>query len=132
MIAKSLISLHGLSLALKVPHLSFSLIPLSEIFDLIYSFPSLEDLTLRSFRTDDEPSEWTTPFTGTLHLASCRKGARRLLDLPGGLHFSKVRINRSMGDAESTNGLVSRCSGALESLHVDFDFFCMFLVLLWG
>ena len=128
----SLIPLHGLSPTLKSLSLLFRSIPLSEIFDFVCSLPSLENLKLISGGMDDEPSEWTTQtspeLTGALYLlvepslGGIRTTVRRLLDLPGGLHFSKVHVGYPMEDAESTRSLVSRCSGTLECLRVTCQF----------
>jgi len=40
----------------------------------------------------------------------------RLLDLPGGLHFSKVNVGFFDNEAESMTDLVAACSDTLESL----------------
>ena len=128
----SLIPLHGLSPTLRSLHIFHSITPLSEIFHLICSFHFLEDLTLMS-DIDGKPDGWTVPstspkFTGTLYLGvKPRDGVlhtvRHLLDLPRGLHFSKILVSYPSEDVESTAGLVSRCFGTLESLHLS----CLFL-----
>ena len=74
---------------------------LSDIFDLICSFPLLEDLRLIRFGPDGgygDINGWNTTtspkFTGSLHLTgevgSITLG---LLNLPGGLHFSKIEVS---------------------------------------
>ena len=123
----SLIHLHGLSPTLRSLQLAHHSI--SEAFDLIYSFPLLEDLTLRCWPENDaEGDEWVAPstspkFTGTLHLVDhVRSIARRLLALPDGPHFTKIVIQCPGKDAGSTKDLVLRCSDTLESLLVDHTF----------
>ena len=70
---------------------------------------------------DDTPD--LTKTHRTFHLVmnpswnGIRTTGRRLLDLPGGLRFFKVRVDYSGEDAESTNGLLSRCSDSLESFY---------------
>ena len=88
-----LVPFYGFSSAVRSLHLTRST---ADVFDLICSLPLLEDLTLHLLYHDSD--EWNTPstspkLTGTLYLRtrSCTcKVIRRLLDLPGGLHFSKV------------------------------------------
>ena len=122
----SLVQLHGLSSTLKSLRLHYSSIQLSEVLNLIRSFPLLEDLWLQSnpvsIQNDDD--EWDTPptspkFTGSLYLSGeIHAITRKLLDLPGGLHFTKISTFCSPGDVNSTMDLVSRCSDTLESLRV--------------
>ena len=65
----------------------------------------------------------TSPkFTGFLRLSrSGRDIIRKLLDLPGGLQFSKITASYPIGNRDLVNELVSMCSDTLESLCVDFD-----------
>ena len=96
----SLTQLHGLSPILE----SLAFIPSttlpSEALNLACSFPFLKDLSLYSNTEDGLGDEWTPPsispkFTGTLMLVTgngIQPYARRLLDLPGGLHFSGISI----------------------------------------
>ena len=64
----------------------------------------------------------TSPkLTGSLDLklfGSARPIIRRLLDLPGGLHFSKITVLSFNEDAESVTDLVSRCFDTLEFLAI--------------
>ena len=65
----------------------------------------------------------TSPsLTGSLYLEIVRgikPVIRRLCNLPGGLHFSKIAtVCHCNEDIESTTDLVSRCSDTLESLDV--------------
>jgi hypothetical protein len=118
----------GLSPALKSLVLNHTSIELSEVFDLICSFPLLEDLSLRILSTKSDTDEWTAPstspkLTGSLHLSDrIRPASRVLLTLPGGLHFVKVTICCSINDANSAMGLVTRCSDTLESLFIYYYF----------
>jgi len=117
----SLVPFYGLSPTLRSLHLTFT--P-SEVLDLIGSFPLLEDLALDGIYPESDPDGWNTPLTspkltGTLELRmpeEIHSVARRLFDLPGGLHFSEFRMMFSDGDAASVTELVSRCSDTLESL----------------
>jgi len=100
-----------------------------EVFDLICSFPLLEDLGL-ILLTAGSAGGWTAPltspkFTGSLELMTraggIRPAVRRLLDLPNGLHFAKIRVScLNEEDARAVTDLVSRCSSTLETLDVGF------------
>jgi len=124
----SLLPFHGISPAVRSLHLESTLAPPSEIFSLMCSFPLLEDFVLVAFGPEDEADEWTAPstsprFTGTLGLSGMVGGvgptARRLLDLPNGLHFTKIVLACvDEADPKSATDLVSRCSDTLESLDV--------------
>ena len=68
---------------------------------------------------------WNTPstspkLTGFLELRAyeIHPAIRRLLSLPGGLHFTKVTIVCFNEDVKSTMDLVLRCSDILESLAI--------------
>ena len=104
-----------------------------QIFDLVCSLPLLEDLTLaiRGIESEDlddgsppaliRPS--TSPvLTGTLEIPLLLKMeplARRLLDLPNGLHFQKLKLEWAReGCLRWINASVVGCSDALESLYV--------------
>ena len=100
-----------------------------EVFDLVCSFPLLENLTLVAlFPTSDEDG-WNAPMTppkltGTLDLkmfGKARPVAHKLLDLPGGLHFSEINATFFDDDAKSVTDLVSGCSETLESLTVTYQ-----------
>jgi len=117
----SLVLLHGLSPAVR--SLNLTIVPF-EVFDLICSFPLLEDLRLISLDPENDAEVWNPPLTSpklTGHLDVRTSGvfpsvARRLLDLPGGLHFSKITAFFFPGDTGSVTDLVSECSDTLESL----------------
>ncbi|KAF9780877.1 hypothetical protein BJ322DRAFT_287392 [Thelephora terrestris] len=122
----SLVQLHGLSPTIKSLHLYTGVhTPIPEIIGLICSFPLLKDLSLHSTRESD-PSGWATPqtspkFTGSLKLNGENRGIiRRLLELPGGLHFSKIRVRCRVEDVDSRTivDLVSKCSNTLKSLYL--------------
>jgi len=119
-----LVSFHGLSPTIR----SLSLTCTSfEVFDIICSFPLLEDLTL-VLMARGAADGWTAPLTspkltGSLNLIPQTGGigpaARRLLALPGGLHFAKIRVScRGEADAGAIRDLVSSCSDTLESLSI--------------
>ena len=126
----SLVQLHGLSPTLKSLRLHRSYIPLSEVLNFVCSFPLLEDFWLYSRRvsTLNDTDEWDTPptspkFTGSLYLLGrIHSITRKLLDLPGGLHFTKISTFCPPGDFNSTTDLVSRCSDTLESLLVYYPY----------
>ena len=133
----SLVPFHGISPIIKslrvvVPHLPSSRI----LFDLILSFPLLEDLAVMIFGApidggdDSEEDEMLTAvqpssprmFTGTLELhmfEGVEPFARRLMSLPGGTHFRKLAM---VWFYEETlwlaAALVEECSHTLESLDV--------------
>jgi len=127
----SFVPLRGLSPTLKSICLVYGFpVKSSEIFDLVCSFPLLEDLTLLSlsphyvFKVDVWNIPSTSPkFTGCLDLnityGPCPT-VRRLLELPGGLRFSKIVITCSDEVAELAMDLVSKCSETLEYLTMDY------------
>ena len=104
----------------------------SQIFDLILLFPLLEDLTVSThgaltdsdgpdgLPTTDHPS--TPPMTGSLRFIQEKEGmslARRLLSLPGGIHFRKLTLRLSCEeDLVLAGALVAQCSQTLESLDI--------------
>jgi len=128
----SLAPLYGLSPVLKTLRVISSLLPTSQIFDLICSLPLLEDILLLIYGahpSDDldvggtpaviRPST-SPPLTGTFeYLVFNELGptARRLLDLPNGLHFWYLMLQwRGEDDLPWINALVVRCSDTLQSL----------------
>jgi len=121
-----LIPFYGLSptiRSLTLAHTSF------EDFDLICSFPLLEDLAL-ILLTSSNTDGWTAPLTspkltGSLELMARAGGIRpivqRLLDLPNGLHFSRIRVScLNEEDARAVTDLVSMCSNTLETFDIGF------------
>ena len=124
----SLAPLHGLFPILKSLHMVHgSSIRPSEIFGLVCSFPLLEDLSLVPFH-GNEVGKFNIPstspkLTGCLDLRATNKIrpiVRRLLELPNGLHFSKIYLSCFEEDVESMTDLVSRCSDTLESLKIHY------------
>ena len=124
---------HGLSPTIKSLRLEFGRVRLSEVFDLMCSFPLLEDLTLLIYAYEDDLDGWTTPstsprLTGSLMLHSMYgigPITRRLLDLPNGLNFTEVMSTCAKEkDIKSTTDLVSGCSNTLESLGFVNSFPC--------
>jgi len=131
-----LVAFHGFSPVIKSLYLMFTLLPPSHIFDLILSFPLLEDLSLTTFGgpayNDDNPGWLPTArpssppiLTGTLALF-LMKGTelvtRRLLSLPGGIHFRKLTWTWfHEEDLPLIMGLVEVCSDTLESLSVTYQ-----------
>ena len=123
----SFTQLHGLSPALKFLQFYYFLAPPPEVLDFICSFPLLEDLSLYSSRLLDQEngSGWDAPptlpkFTGSLFLSdNDRRVTRGLLDLPGGLPFSKISVSCPIGDGDLVKELVSTCSNTMESLQID-------------
>ena len=119
----SLVQLHGFLPTLKSLYLSLTNIPLSEVFNLVCSFPLLEDLELFTYGSASDIDDWDPPstspkLTGFLQLGlGLPPFARRLCDLPGGLRFSKMKLWCD-NDVASTMDLVSRCSSTLESFTV--------------
>ena len=105
-----LASFYGLSPIVKSLHVYFDALPLSRVFDLLISFPLLEDLTLTGNVYDTSTHSGDNPdglpnivrpldlpaFTGSLDLPRALGGggpiARQLLSLPGGIHFRKLAL----------------------------------------
>jgi len=122
----SFVPLHGLSPTIKSLHLSYRFpVPTSEIFGLVCSFPLLEDLSLVC-PDGSKDDRWDIPltsprFTGCLDLdmtGEIRPALRRLLELPSGLHFSKISMTYYDDEAELMMDLLSKCSDTLEYLGI--------------
>jgi len=129
----SLASFYKFSPALKSLRISHIILPYPQVFDLVCSFPLLENLSLighnESWVNDGGPNgprtvvPSTSPvFTGSLDfhiLGGAGNAARQLLDLPNGLHFRKVALSWAHErDFWWVAELVVRCSHTLESLDV--------------
>ena len=121
----SLVPLHALSPTLKSLRLVHDSIPTLEVFSLICSLPSLEDLELEAYgrgETDVYALSPTSPkFTGILSLSrgdGVRFDIWSLLALPSGLHFTAIRAKCLAEDLESITSLVSACCNTLESLTI--------------
>ena len=120
----SFVQFHGFSPTLKSLTLTHTSIPLQEIFNLICSFPLLEDLGLITVSPKRDADGWSIPstspkLTGYLKVnGGLRSVVRRLCDLPSGLHFSKIRVSHDNEEPTSATDLVSRCSDTLKSLII--------------
>jgi len=120
----SFVPLHGFSPILKSLTLTHASIFLSEAFNLICSFPLLEDLGLLIVGPNSDTDGWNSPpaspkLTGSLMIVGgIHPVARRLCDLPGGLRFSNIRITCINEEPTSATDLVSKCSNTLEPLTV--------------
>lgn len=131
----SLVPFHGFSPTVKSLRVNFVFLPPSRIFTLALSFPLLEDLIVSNSlelvtNNLDVPDLLPTPvhppslpaFTGSLELFT-RRGMRsiapRLLSLPDGIHFRKLRL-RWICEEELllAKALVEGCSDTLESLDI--------------
>jgi len=122
----SLVPFYGLSPTIR--SLSLNCTTTSNVFDLVCSFPLLEDLALGTFFIMRNVDGWDIPLTspkltGTLDLSTF-EGARlitgRLLNLPGGLRFSKINTLFFDENAKLLTDLVSSCSGNLEFLTISY------------
>ena len=126
----SLAPLRGLSPSLRSLRMDYgSSIRPSEIFGLVCSFPLLEDLALVSLYSNCDVGRLGIPstspkLTGCLDLRTTneiRPIVRQLLELPSGLHFSKIYLSCLEEDVESMTDMVSRCSDTLESLNIHYN-----------
>ena len=123
-----LATFHGFSHTVKSLRLASTSL---EVFDLVYSFPLLEDLALVSLLynggdTVGQRASSTSPtspkLTGSLELKEIwgiQALTRKLLDLPDGLRFTRITVSCPEGNYEPVMDLVSRCSETLESLVID-------------
>jgi hypothetical protein len=138
--AISLVPFHGLSPVIKSLRMVIPVLPSSHLFDLILSFPLLEDLTViihLPWTADGGGSEGdemltatqlSNPpmFTGSLELylrGGMRPIIRQLLSLPGGIHFRKLTLTLFGGeDLLTLRALVEECSHTLESLDITWGY----------
>jgi len=109
-------------------------LPPLRIVDLILSFPLLEDLAVVTYKvvaTDDDPAcvglptttlPSTPPMTGSLRLfqgVGMGPLARRLLSIPGGIHFRKLTLTLAREeDLLSSTALVEGCYQTLEYINI--------------
>ena len=132
----SLATIHGFSPAITSLRINFIILPPSWFFNLVLSFPLLENLAVVIFYdgvadsgdgplTTTEPSS-TRMFTGSLELylmVGMGLFTRRLLSSPGGIHFRELTWTWfHEEDLSSLMALVEGCSHALESLDITRDF----------
>jgi hypothetical protein len=110
----SLVPFHGISPVIKSLRVAVSTLPFSHIFDLILSFPLLDDLAVMVYQTpgesgdDSEEGEIPTAaqpssspmFTGSLEVdlsRGMRTFTHRLSSLPGGTHFRNLALTWNHG-----------------------------------
>ena len=132
----SLVPFYNFSPILKSLRVDSILLPCSQIFNLVRSFPLLEDLTLTGYdelwdaENDPHGSQTIVPsdspaFTGSLDLAGLGGVwdiVHRLLDLPSGLHFRRLNLLcYDDGDLRWIVKLVVACSNTLEYLDVAYE-----------
>ena len=129
-----LVPFYGFSPAIKSLHMIFDVPPPPCAFDLVLSFPLLENLTVKIFfessasaRDFDWPPPATQPsnpptLTGSLELylrGGMKHITHRLLSFPGGIHFWKLTLTWCReGDLTLLTALVGECSHTLESLNI--------------
>ena len=120
----SLVQLYGLSPTLKYLILFNVSAPISEVLNLICSFPLLEELRFNHVTTwsdvdgRDIPSTSPGP-TRSLHLIDQNGSVtRELSKLPNDLHFARIAVLGYVENAKSLTDLILGCSDALESLSV--------------
>jgi len=110
-------------------------IPCLQTLWLIHSLPLLENLTLDGrvvvgwgLPPGSTGLSVSPPLTGTLELAlsgGVESIARRLLDLPNGLHFRRLIFSwRNKEGSRWANELAAACSNTLECLDVMAPLFC--------
>jgi len=128
-----LIPFYALSPAVRSLHLIYTTI---DAFELICSFPLLEDLVLFDLHPGQQEDlsfgRWNAPstspkLTGSLDLRvswEFHSIVHKLCSLPNGLHFTNITLRFVAGDARATVDLVSKCSDTLESLIVN----CFFML----
>jgi len=126
----SLLPFRGISPVLKSLHVEYYALPSLPTFELILSFPRLQDLTVINsfFALADnrngsavQPSNPPT-FTGSLELlmmAGMERIARRLLSVPSGINFRKLDVLWiCKEDILLTSALAEKCSHTLETLEI--------------
>jgi hypothetical protein len=122
---------HGFSSAVKSFRMTFAVLPRPWLFNLIFSFPLIEDLALTTHDNYDgsggETPIATQPsiqpmFTGSLELylkGGMEPFAGRLLSLLGGIHFRKLDLTWLHDkDLSTTMALVEGYSHTLEFLDI--------------
>ena len=131
--ARPLIPFHGFSPIIKSLRVFFAVFPSSQVFDLILSFPLLEDLRATSYITETDTGDGSigmstairplSPpvFTGSLVLwmgGGLKPIIDRLLSLQD-LRFRELTLTLVQEeDLSSVKALVEGCSSTLESLDV--------------
>lgn len=130
----SLVPFHGLSPTITSLDITFVSFPCLPIFNLIYSFPLLEDLTLVShymIYNSGDPDEQLAiaqlrnapAFSGSLMLSvwgGMGSIVPQLLSLTDFFHFQKLTLALRREDEDlMATAMVERCSSTLESLTID-------------
>ena len=123
---------HGLSPAVRSLRLEYPEARTSKILDFMCSFPLLEDFALL-LGPGSDTDDWTAPstlprLTGSLGLGGMVGGIgnimRRLLDIQGGLHFTKIALTWMDGtDFKLAVDLISRCSRTVQFLDLTEDLY---------
>jgi hypothetical protein len=133
----SLTPFHGFSLFIKSLRMTFAVPTSLRLINFIVSFPLLEDLAVvasysplirqgdysegNGVPTAPQPS-CPPMLTGSLELylkGGMEPFARRLLSLPGGIHFRELNLTcHRDGDPLMVMALVEACSHTLESLKI--------------
>ena len=129
---------HGISPLVKSLRVESVLFPSSQLFDLIPSFPLLEDLSVigcshlpvelvggsDGLSTPARPSSLLM-FAGSLELdmgGEMEPVAHRLLSLSGGIHFLKLTLKLPCEeDLPLATAIVEKCSRTLEFLDITYD-----------
>ena len=121
---------HGFARNLKTLYVRFIEFSCPELFNFIYSFPLLENLSLHSERVlEDDENDFhnlkTSPLlTGSLKLVSfggLGSAPRYLLSLPNGLRFRELMFSLIQeDDLRWIKELVLGCSDTLECLDVKY------------
>jgi len=137
----SLVPFHNFSPVLKSLRVFSYTFPYSQILNLVYSMPLLEDLcvieygSIGSHRDGTVFQPSTSPvFTGTLKLfltLGMEHITRRLLGLPNGLHFRKLVFTWHREEhVRWMTALVVGCSDTLECVDIGYSMTCTSLWLL--
>ena len=128
---------YGFSPVIKSLLVEFIVLLPSQAFDLILSFPHLEDLTVIGYTSINEGDgpvgsptvvQPSTPtiLTGSFPKPGAKSIIRRLLSLSGGLHFRKLSLTWTQEeDPLLTMRLVEGCAHTLEVLTITSDPFSM-------
>jgi len=126
---------HGFSPVIKSIRMNASFLPFRHLFDLVLSFPLLEDLGMSDcydvpIDNDGDSDGLSTTaqalslptFTGSLDLhldEGMGPVVRWLLTPPGGIHFRKLALLWSCEEEVSlTMALMEKCSRTIESIYV--------------
>jgi len=129
----SLAPFHNFSPTLKSLRVDPTAFQYPQLFDLVLSFPLLENLSLACYYGiwfgdhDSDGPQSVVPSTSPVLSGNLNfhvtggggKAARRLLDLPNGLHFRRIALSWDLaGDVKWITELVALCSHSLEYLDI--------------